>query len=383
LAGGKVLSAQTGGPATVVVGAARMEMLLPLLCDKQVGLVVNHTSRIGQRHLADSLFDIGACVVRIFAPEHGFRGSADAGETIRDGQDIRTGIPIVSLYGKKKKPLPEDFEGLDLIVFDIQDVGARFYTYISTLFYVMEACAEQGKQLIVLDRPNPNAHYVDGPVLDMRLSSFIGIAPLPVVHGCTVGELARLFAGEYWINKAEKLDFRVIPCLNYTHRTAYELPVAPSPNLPNTRSALLYPALCFFEGTEVSVARGTEAPFQMVGHPEYPDTAFHFVPRPGPGSKNPPQQDKPCYGMDFRTMPLDSLRQQNRLNLRPLLAFFETFPHKERFFLENRFFDLLAGNRVLRQQILAGKTEPEIRAAWQPDLDIFKDIRRRYLIYPE
>lgn len=367
----------------VIVGAEQMDELLHLICDKQTALVVNQTSMVGNTHLADTLHDIGACVVRIFSPEHGFRGQEDAGETVRDGQDIRTGIPIVSLYGRKKKPGIADLEGIDVVVFDIQDVGARFYTYISTLFYVMEACAEQGKQIIVLDRPNPNGHYVDGPVLDMRFTSFIGIAPLPVVHGCTVGELARLFAGEYWISHADKIDLQVIPCLNYTHHTPYDLPVGTSPNLPNTRAALLYPSLCFFEGTEVSVARGTPAPFQMAGFPDYPDSSFSFVPKSGFGARYPPQEGKVCRGMDFRSIPMDSLRQMNTLNLQPLFEFYRRSSQPEIFFLPNRFFDLLAGNDTFRAQIIAGKSEAEIRASWAPDLRLYREIRQRYLLYEE
>ncbi|MEO6037696.1 MAG: DUF1343 domain-containing protein, partial [Saprospiraceae bacterium] len=235
--------------APVVVGAARLDTLLQLVRGKQIGLVVNHSSLVGQTHLVDTLFGDGVCITRIFSPEHGFRGSAQAGESIRDGEDARTGIPIVSLYGKKIKPQPGDLAGVDVVVFDLQDVGVRFYTYISTLLQVLEACAEQDKAVIVLDRPNPNGHYVDGPVLNMRWESFVGIAPLPIVHGCTVGELARLFVGEHWFREPRPLRLTVIRCENYTHHTPYDLPVPPSPNLPDTRSVLLYPSLCLFEGT--------------------------------------------------------------------------------------------------------------------------------------
>jgi uncharacterized protein YbbC (DUF1343 family) len=367
----------------VIVGAEQTEALLHLICDKQAALVVNHSSRIGNTHLVDTLYEIGCCIDRILAPEHGFRGAEDAGAMVSDGQDLRTGIPIVSLYGKKRKPTCEDLEGIDVVIFDIQDVGARFYTYISTLFYVLEACAEQGKQVIVLDRPNPNGHYVDGPVLDMRYSSFVGIAPLPVVHGCTVGELARLFAGEYWIGSAEKLDLQVIPCKNYTHHTPYDLPVKPSPNLPNTRAALLYPSLCFFEGTEVSIGRGTSAPFQMVGHPDFPEGDFSFIPQSGYAARYPPQEGKICWGKDLRDISPDSLRRDTALNLRYLFEFFDCIPHRETFFLPNHFFDLLAGNSSWREQMLAGKSEAEIRAGWQYDLGLYKEIRRKYLLYPE
>lgn len=354
-----------------------------MIRDKQVALVVNHSSLVGKTHLVDTLYNMGACIVRILAPEHGFRGAEDAGETVRDGQDVRTGIPILSLYGKKKKPAPEDLEGIEVVVFDVQDVGARFYTYISTLFYVMEACAEQGKQVIVLDRPNPNGHYVDGPVLDMRYTSFIGIAPLPVVHGCTVGELARLFKGEYWIGAADKLDLAVIPCKNYTHQTPYDLPVRPSPNLPNMRSVLLYPSLCFFEGTVVSLGRGTPAPFQILGHPDYPECNFSFTPESGYASRYPPQEGKTCWGLDLRTIRVDSLRKNTALSLHYLLDFYHCLPHTETFFLPNRFFDLLAGNSTFREQILAGYSEREIRTSWAYDLGIYKEIRKKYLLYAE
>ena len=274
------LSAQNLDTQRIIVGAERLDLLLPRLAGKEVALVVNHSSLVGNTHLVDTLHRLGVCISVIFAPEHGFRGDADAGEHVRDGIDLRTGSPIVSLYGKRRKPSPEDLEGVEVVVFDIQDVGARFYTYISTLFYVLEACAEQDKEAIVLDRPNPNGHYVDGPVLDSRLTSFVGIAPIPIVHGCTVGELARLFVGEFWIYKPESLRLQVISCLNYTHSTPYELPVSPSPNLPTTRSVLLYPSICLFEGSTCSVGRGTNWPFEVVGHPDFPCDTFNFVPRP-------------------------------------------------------------------------------------------------------
>ena len=375
--------AQINDNQRVVVGAEQTQALLHLICDKQTALVVNHSSFVGKTHLVDTLYDLGCCIDRILAPEHGFRGSEDAGVTVRDDVDARTGIPIVSLYGKKKKPACEDLEGIDVVVFDIQDVGARFYTYISTMFYIMEACAEQGKQVIILDRPNPNGHYVDGPVLDMRYASFVGIAPIPVVHGCTVGELARLFAGEYWIGSAQRIDLQVIPCLNYTHHTPYDLPVKTSPNLPNTRAALLYPSLCFFEGTEVSIGRGTPAPFQMVGHPDYTEGSYSFIPTAGYAARNPPQEGKTCWGMDLRHIPMDSLRRDTALNLKYLFEFFDCLPDRESFFLKNHFFDLLAGNSSWREQMMAGKTEADIRAGWQYDLSLFKAIRKKYLLYPE
>jgi uncharacterized protein YbbC (DUF1343 family) len=367
----------------VMVGAENLLEWLPLVEGRQVGLVVNHSSLVGPSHLVDTLVERGVCITRIFAPEHGLRGLAEAGEQVVDGADARTGIPIVSLYGKVKKPLPEMLASVDLVIFDIQDVGARFYTYISTLFYVLEACAENGVPVMVLDRPNPNGHYVDGPVLNMRQSSFIGIAPLPIVHGCTVGELARLFKGEYWLNRAEDLDLTVVPCRNYSHRRPYPLPVRPSPNLPDMRSVLLYPSLCLFEGTAASVGRGTETPFQVVGHPAFPDSSFSFVPRPNAGSRYPVLQDQRCFGLDLRALPVDTLHHRSYLDLRYLLEFYDRFPDKSRFFLSNGFFDLLAGTPSLRQWIEMGCTEAEIVAQWQWDLGFFRDIRRKYLLYPE
>jgi len=351
------------------------------LAGKQVALVVNHSSLVGNTHLVDTLNSLGVCISVIFAPEHGFRGNADAGEYVRDGIDLRTGTPIVSLYGKRRKPSPEDLEGVEVVIFDIQDVGARFYTYISTLFYVMEACAEQDKDAIVLDRPNPNGHYVDGPVLDSRLTSFVGIAPIPIVHGCTVGELAQLFVGEFWIYRPESLRLQVIPCLNYTHSTFYELPVPPSPNLPTTRSVLLYPSICLFEGSTCSVGRGTDWPFEVVGHPDYPCDTFNFVPRPNASNKYPPHAGWLCGGRDFSKISIDSLRASKQLNLNWLLEFYHQFPNKQAFFREDHFFDLLAGTRNLQQQILDGKTEAEIRETWAEDLMAYRAIRLKYLLY--
>jgi uncharacterized protein YbbC (DUF1343 family) len=369
--------------ARVVVGAERLDTLVPQLDKRQVGLVVNHSSRVGPRHLIDTLLGRGVCVARIFAPEHGYRGQAEAGELVDNGQDARTGVPIVSLYGRAKKPRPEDLEGIDVVVFDIQDVGARFYTYISTLFYVLEACAENNVPVIVLDRPNPNGHIVDGPVLDMRLASFLGIAPLPIAHGCTVGELARMFAGEYWIRKGDRLDLTVITCRNYTHRTPYMPPVKPSPNLPDLRSILLYPSVCLFEGTVASVGRGTAMPFQFIGHPAFPDSSFYFVPRPNAGSSQPPFQFQACYGLDLSAVPLDSLQCSSRLELDWLLEFYWKYPDKENFFQANNFFDLLAGTSNLRQLIVEGCSEEEIRATWEWDLQYYRKIRKQYLLYPE
>ena len=378
-----VSSAQTPDLQRIIVGAERLDKLLPLLKGKEVALVVNHSSMVGNTHLVDTLFSHGVCISVIFAPEHGFRGDADAGEHVYDGYDPRTGSQIVSLYGKRRKPIPADLESSDIVLFDIQDVGARFYTYISTLFYVMEACAEQEKEVIVLDRPNPNAHYTDGPVLDSRLNSFVGIAQLPIVHGCTVGELAKLFVGEFWIYRPESLRMQVIPCLNYTHSTPYDLPIPPSPNLPTARSVLLYPSLCLFEGSTCSVGRGTDLPFEVVGHPDFSCDSFSFVPRPNATNNYPIHSGWLCGGWDFSKISVDSLRNTKQLNLNWFLQFYQQFPNKAAFFREDNFFDLLAGTRNLRQQIEAGKTEAEIRASWAEDLAAYRTIRRKYLIYPE
>lgn len=370
-------------PTKVAVGAERLDMYLPWLRNKEIGLVVNPSSLVGNTHLVDTLCALDLCVARIYAPEHGFRGQADAGELVKDGQDTRTSTPIVSLYGKKKKPRNEDLAGIEVVVFDIQDVGCRFFTYISTLFYMMEACAENDIPLIVLDRPNPNGHFVDGPVLDMRLESFVGIAPLPIVYGCTIGELALLFKGEGWIGNPDKLKLKVVPCLNYTHQTWYQLPVRPSPNLPDMRSIMLYPSICLFEGSSVSVGRGTDTPFQLFGHPDNSADSFSFMPRPNAASRMPLHQGWVCYGKDFRNYPIDSLRNQTQLNLRLLLDFYNRFPNKPVFFRSDGFFDLLSGSTYLRKQIEAGKTEAEIRSSWKEDLGFFKAIRKTYLLYPD
>ena len=366
---------------TVVVGAERMEHYLPLLEGKQVGFVVNQTSRVGAVHLVDTLFQRGICIERIFAPEHGFRGDIDAGEKIGDGFDKPTGAVISSLYGKRRKPSWEDLEGLDVVVFDIQDVGARFYTYISTLFYVMEACAEFGVAVVVLDRPNPNGHLVDGPVLDTRYTSFVGIAPLPIAHGCTVGELAQIFKGECWINQGSDLNFTVVACENYTHHTPYDLPIKPSPNLPTTRSVLLYPSLCLFEGSTCSVGRGTDLPFEVVGHPDFGLDTFCFTPKSNVGNKNPLLRESVCYGWDFHHISIDSLRNCHQLNIGWLLDFYRSFPNKSGFFRSDNFLDLLSGSNKLRQQVQTGMSEAEIRATWAEDLAVFLSIRKRYLLY--
>jgi uncharacterized protein YbbC (DUF1343 family) len=363
-------------------GAECTDEYLPLLMGKKVGLVVNHTSLIGNTHLADSLRTAGVDVRLIFAPEHGFRGTANAGELVKDGMDVRTGIPIKSLYGKSKKPSKKDLDNLDVVVFDIQDVGTRFFTYISTLLYIAEACSENDVALMVLDRPNPNGHYIDGPILEKPYESFIGTTPLPIVHGCTVGELARMYQGEHWIKKADKLRLTVVPVAFYDHQTYYAPPVKPSPNLPDMRSILLYPSICLFEGTKFSVGRGTDYPFQIFGAPDFEAGDTTFTPLPNAGATDPPHKGKRCIGFNLQSRPIDSLFAQGRLDLSWLLYCFEKSPRKDDFFLKTGFFNLLAGNRTLRVQVEQSMQEAEIRASWQAGLESYRILRRKYLLYP-
>jgi len=363
----------------IVVGAAQPDAYLPLLKGKRVALLVNQTSMIDSNtHLVDACLTWEVDVKKIFAPEHGFRGHADAGEQVVDGKDKQTGLPIISLYGKNKKPSAAHLADVDVIVFDIQDVGARFYTYISTMHYVMEACAEQNKQFIVLDRPNPNGHYVDGPVLEMAHQSFVGMHPIPVVHGLTVAELAQMINGEGWLNKQLKCDLKVIPCQNYTHLSKYSLPVKPSPNLPNDWSIALYPSLCFFEGTDVSVGRGTDMQFQVIGHPDYPKQDFSFTPVSMPGAKYPKHQNKVCYGKDLRA---GKFKYTHNFFLDELMHFYQVAKHQEKFF--NNFFTKLAGTKKLQQQIEAGLSQVEIRASWEKPLQQYLSKRKNYLLYPD
>jgi uncharacterized protein YbbC (DUF1343 family) len=361
------------------VGANRTSIYLPLLQYKKIGIVANQTSVIFKNnktytHLVDSLISLNISVQKVFAPEHGFRGDADAGELIKDGIDIKTGIPIISLYGDNKKPTQEQLSGIDLIVFDIQDVGVRFYTYISTLHYVMEACAENNIPLIVLDRPNPNAHYIDGPVLEMSHQSFVGMHPIPVVYGMTIGEYATMINGEKWLKNQIKCDLKVIPLTNYNYETTYSLPIKPSPNLPNDQSINLYPSLCFFEGTNVSVGRGTDKQFQIYGSPFLANNSFHFTPQPNYGSKFPPQQGVTCFGENLQFYP-----KLNEINLNWLRDAYSLSLNNSVFF--NDFFKKLAGNDDLQQQIEQGISIEEIKKSWEKGLKSFKKIRRKYLLY--
>ncbi|MBR3287236.1 MAG: DUF1343 domain-containing protein [Bacteroidales bacterium] len=363
----------------ILPGASQTAQYLPLLQGKRIGFVANHTSLIDGRHAVDSLLQCGINIRRIFSPEHGFRGTADAGETVSGGTDAATGLQIVSLYGNHKKPTSDDMFDIDLMVFDLQDVGARFYTYISTLHYVMEACAENQVPLVVLDRPNPNGQYIDGPVLEPDLTSFVGMHPVPVIYGMTIGEYARMINGEGWLAGGRQCQLQVIPCRNYTHASRYDLPVPPSPNLQTPLAIALYPSLCFFEGTPLSVGRGTDFPFMAFGHPDLQAGDFRFTPQSTAGAKNPPLLGRECRGTDLRTMSIDDLYAQPGLRLEWILFAYRNYPQKSAFFTS--YFDTLAGTHTLREQISAGLSEEDIKASWEPGLEKFKSIRIKYLIY--
>jgi len=361
----------------VIVAASRTNEYFPIIKNKKVGLVVNQTSYVGNTHLLDTLVNSGIDVKAVFSPEHGFRGKADAGETILDGKDIRTKTPIISLYGKNKKPTKEQLEGINLMIFDIQDVGIRFYTYISTLHYIMQACAEQNIPLLILDRPNPNGNYVDGPVLDTNFRSFVGMHPIPIVHGLTIGEIALMINGENWLGNNLKCEIIVIPNENWNHNTNYSLPISPSPNLPNDQSIILYPSLCFFEATDISIGRGTYFPFQVIGFPDKKFGEFQFTPESIIGmSKHPKQENKICYGLDLRAIkPIPKFT----------LQYFITFYNKagENIISRERWFNLLAGNSTLQEQIINGLNEEDIRKSWSDDLKTYKAKRKKYLLYTD
>lgn len=364
----------------VKVGAEQMERLLPLLKNKRVALVVNHTSIVGKKgvHLLDTLLTCGITVKKIFAPEHGFRGNADAGEKITDGKDSKTGIPIISLYGKNRKPSPEQMANVDVILFDIQDVGARFYTYISTMHYVMEACAETGKKMIIADRPNP-CDYIDGPVMKSALRSFVGMHLIPLLHGCTVGELAQMINGEGWLEGKKKCDLTVIKVKNWKHGQPYSLPVKPSPNLANDHAINLYASLCLFEATNISVGRGTYFPFEVLGAPDKKYGEFSFTPTALAGfDKNPMHKDQVCYGEDLRKAPYIK-----GFSLKYFLGFYKKSGQGADFFSRPRWFDQLMGDASVRKEIIEGKSEKEIKAGWQPELTKYKKMRAKYLIYAE
>ncbi len=365
--------------SNVMVGAERTAKYFPLLKGKRIALVVNQSSLIGAEHLVDRLLREQINVVKIFAPEHGFRGTADAGEHLKSAVDQETGLPIVSLYGKHKKPTRADLKNIDILVFDIQDVGVRFYTYLSTLHYIMEAGAESHKPVIVLDRPNPNGNRIDGEVLNLKYKSFVGMHPVPILYGMTIGEYAKMINGEGWLKGHRKANLTVIPLLNYTHDTPYSLPVKPSPNLPNDLSIYLYPSLAFFEGTVFSAGRGTTKQFQLYGDPHYKKHHYAFTPISREGAKYPKHKGKKCYGVDLSLEPMVS---GAGLNLSYLLDAYKNYPNKKKFFLKNHFIDKLSGSSKLRRQVLAGKTSKTIKKSWQKGLKKFKAIREKYLIYP-
>jgi uncharacterized protein YbbC (DUF1343 family) len=363
-------------------GAMRMEAYIEKLQGKKVGMVVNQTSVMAGEHIVDVLKENEINITTIFGPEHGFRGTADAGEKVGNATDAATGIPVISLYGNHKKPSAADLKEVDIVVFDIQDVGARFYTYISTLQYVMEACAENKKKLIVLDRPNPNGHYVDGPVLNTKHKSFVGMQAIPIVHGMTIGEYAKMLNGEKLLANKVKCDLEVITCTGYTHKLVYNLPIPPSPNLKTMASIYYYPSLCLFEGTEVSVGRGTDTPFEMWGHPSYTGQKYNFTPKPNIGSKDPLYNGKTCYGMQLPSNATNAYNKVgNTIHLEWLIAAYKLSKDKSKFF--NSFFTNLAGNTTLQEQIKKGTTEAAIRKTWKTDLDKFKKVRKKYLIYPD
>jgi uncharacterized protein YbbC (DUF1343 family) len=362
-----------------VPGANLIDQYKHLIGEKSVAVVANQTSMVGKKHLVDTLLSIGVKVDVIFAPEHGFRDLADAGDQIGDGKDIETGVRVISLYGGHLKPTPEDLKGIDIVLFDIQDVGVRFYTYISTLHYVLEACAENNVECIVLDRPDPNGFYFDGNIADTSYRSFVGMDPIPVVHGMTVGEYARMLNGEGWLKNGVKCRLSVIKCKDYTHNTLYELPVKPSPNLPNQNSIYLYPSTCWFEGTNISLGRGTSYPFQVYGSPKLPDTGFSFTPESVPGAKNPPLLGENCFGVDLRNAIADKIVPSGKVNLEWVIDAYNRYPDKENFFIP--YFDVLACGPTLREQIQKGMSAEEISDSWKDGLNKFGKIRQKYLLY--
>ncbi len=368
--------------ADVTVGAARTDSYVPVLKGKRVALFSNHTGIVGDKHTLDLLLENGVDVVTLFSPEHGFRGTADAGEHVGNSVDGPTGIPIASLYGGKDKRMPskEIMNGLDVIVVDIQDVGLRFYTYYCTMIDLMNAAKKYGKEVVVLDRPNPNGMTVDGPILDMKYASGVGRLPIPVVHGMTLGELARMANGEGWLADDGKVGLTVVPCLGYTHSTRYTLPVAPSPNLKSMLAVYLYPSMCYFEATPVSLGRGTDAPFEIYGHPDMKNRNFSFTPRSMPGAKNPPQLDKLCHGVDLRGM-TDEDAIARGINLEYLIDAYRDLGMGDKFF--RSFFELLIGRGDIRGMIEEGRSAAEIKASWAGDVEKFKKQRAPYLLYPE
>ena len=376
-----ILSSIAVQAQTVKVGAEITDAYFPLIRGKRVAVMSNQTGRVGNEHLVDLLIRNKFNVVGIFSPEHGFRGTADAGEHVASSVDEKTGVPVWSLYGSGSgKPSADKMEKFDVLLFDLQDVGLRFYTYYASMARLMDACAEHSKKMIVLDRPNPNGFFVDGPILDMKHKSGVGWLPVPVVHGMTLGELALMINGEKWLPQGRICDVTVIPCQNYTHQTRYELPVAPSPNLPNTQSVYLYPSTCLFEGTVVSLGRGTSFPFQVYGHPDYKGSDFSFTPRSVPGAKNPPLLNKKCYGVDLRNVSQEYI-WENGFDLSYVIDAYKNLKMGDKFF--TGFFEKLVGVDYIRQDIIAGKSAQEIKDKWYCDVVKFKQQRRPYLLYGE
>lgn len=395
-----VLSQCVHAQPAVITGAERMPVYLPMIEGKNVAVFANQTSTIHKIHLVDTLLKRGINVVKIFSPEHGFRGNADAGEHIGNSTDKKTGIPVTSLYGDHKKPTLEDFKGVDVIIFDVQDVGVRFYTYISSLQYLLEAAIECHKPLLILDRPNPNGFYIDGPVLDMKFKSFVGMQPIPIVYGMTIGEYALMLAGENWLSpEANRINaynvtteptvdtpfhVQVIKCKNYDHNTKYKLPVNPSPNLKEMQSIYLYPSTCFFEGTVLSEGRGTDKPFQIFGHPSLPKYLYLFTPQPNAGAKNSKCFNQPCYGWNLSGCTETVLKNLNgKIQIKYLIEAFTLFPGKDSFFLKNNYFNSLAGNDILMKQVKDNISEAAIRKSWEPGLAAFMLIRKKYLLYED
>ncbi|MDD2278790.1 MAG: DUF1343 domain-containing protein [Bacteroidales bacterium] len=367
---------------SIKLGCEQTSQYLPLIKGKRVGIVANHSTVINQTHLVDSLLKLNINIVKIFSPEHGFRGQMDAGEIITNHIDSITELPVVSLYGANKKPSHADFKDIDVIIFDMQDVGVRIYTYISTMHYVMETCAETGTPLIVLDRPNPNGFYVDGPMLDTNYRSFVGMHPVPLVHGMTIGEFSQMINGEGWLSGAVSCDLKVIACKNYTHDSTYVLPTRPSPNLPNQTAVYLYPSLGFFEGTVISVGRGTDYPFQIFGHPSLSAMEYKFTPVSTPGaSKTPLYQDQLCSGVDLRDYNAHYFTELRQVNLSWLMYAYQSFPNKDKFF--NSYFNTLVGSKKLRESLENGDSELKIKETWQSEIANFLPIRKKYLLYPD
>ena len=380
----KTSAATTVTSGEVIMGAARTSEYVPLLKGKRVALLSNQTGMVGDQHTLDLMLENGVNVVTIFSPEHGFRGKADAGEHVSSSVDEKTGIPIASLYdGKSPMPKKEVMDGIDIVVTDIQDVGLRFYTYYVTMINLMDAAVIYGKQFMVLDRPNPNGMYVDGPILDMSLKSGVGRLPIPTVHGMTLAELAQMANGEGWLKDGKKCDLTVIPCQNYSHQTRYTLPVAPSPNLPNMLSIYLYPSMCYFEGTTVSLGRGTDWPFQVYGHPDMTGYSFEFTPTSRPGAKTPPQMGQLCHGVDLHNLDAEEVIAKG-INLEYVIdAYRNLTKNGKQFYLNSNFFDLLMGTKRVREMIAQGKSAADIKATWQADVELFKAQRRPYLLYDE